>query len=103
MSAPLRARYQGTTSQASTLIRLGWSAAFFGITTSSTPFLPVAEMLLAVSFGCSCAFVVPFAHQCNLMVQGPGGYSTRDFVRVGGGLSVVVALVAVGMLSWMAG
>jgi len=61
--------------------------------------LPVAQMLLAVSFGCSCAFVVPFAHQCNLMVQGPGGYHTRDFLRVGGGLSLVVAVVAVGMLA----
>lgn len=64
--------------------------------------MPIAKVLLAVSFGCSCAFIVPFAHQCNLMVQGPGGYRTKDFLRVGGGLSLVVAIVAVGMLAYLA-
>ena len=39
----------------------------------------------------SCAFMLPFAHQCNLMVMGPGGYSTKDFARVGNGLSLVMA------------
>ncbi|MDA0667895.1 MAG: SLC13 family permease [Planctomycetota bacterium] len=55
--------------------------------------------LLAVAFGCSCAFVVPFAHQCNLMVAGPGRYRIRDFWLVGSGLSLVVAVVTIGMLS----
>lgn len=58
--------------------------------------------LLAVAFGCSCAFVVPFAHQCNLMVAGPGGYRTKEFLKVGSGLSLVVAVVAIAMLSWTA-
>jgi di/tricarboxylate transporter len=57
--------------------------------------------LLAVAFGCSCAFVVPFAHQCNLMVATPGGYQTKDFAKVGAGLSLVVAVVAVGLLTVM--
>jgi len=60
---------------------------------------PPKNALLAVAFGCSCAFVVPFAHQCNLMVAGPGRYRTRDFWVVGAGLSLVVAVVAIGMLS----
>lgn len=55
--------------------------------------------LLTVAYGCSCAFVVPFAHQCNLMVATPGGYRTADFVRVGTGLSLVVAAVAVSLSS----
>ncbi|MFT7462387.1 MAG: di/tricarboxylate transporter [Pseudohongiellaceae bacterium] len=55
--------------------------------------------LLAVAYGCSCAFVVPFANPCNLMVAAPGGYSTRDFIKIGGGLSIVVCLVAVTALS----
>ena len=63
--------------------------------------LGVTNALLAVAFGCSCAFVVPFAHQCNLMVASPGGYSTKDFARVGAGLSVVVAVVAVTLLTFM--
>ena len=55
--------------------------------------------LLAVSYGCSCAFLVPFAHQCNLMVAGPGGYTTRDFLRVGGVLSLIVSALAVTLLA----
>lgn len=55
--------------------------------------------LLAVAYGCSCAFIVPFAHQCNLMVAGPGGYSTRDFVKVGGLLTLLVSAVAVALLA----
>lgn len=46
---------------------------------------------LAVALGTSCAFVLPFAHQCNLMVMGAGGYRTRDFTRVGIGMSLVMA------------
>jgi di/tricarboxylate transporter len=63
--------------------------------------LGVTNTLLAVAFGCSCAFVVPFAHQCNLMVATPGGYQTKDFAKVGAGLSLVVAVVAVGLLTVM--
>lgn len=63
--------------------------------------MELSNALLAVAFGCSCAFVVPFAHQCNLMVAAPGGYRPQDFFRVGIGMSVVVATVAIGLLSWV--
>jgi di/tricarboxylate transporter len=55
----------------------------------------VSKAFLAVAYGASCAFVLPFAHQCNLMVMGPGGYTTKDFAKVGIGLSVVMAITAV--------
>lgn len=54
--------------------------------------------LLAVAYGCSCSFVLPIA-QWNIMVMGPGGYRTRDFVRYGTGMSLVVAIVAIGVLA----
>jgi di/tricarboxylate transporter len=57
--------------------------------------------LLAVAFGCSCAFLVPFAHQCNLMVVSIGGYKAKDFAVVGSGLSVVVATVAITLLTFL--
>jgi di/tricarboxylate transporter len=63
--------------------------------------IDLSNALLAVAFGCSCAFIVPFAHQCNLMVAGPGGYRRRDFLAVGSGLSLVVAVVAIALLSWI--
>ncbi|MDJ0803470.1 MAG: SLC13 family permease [Desulfobacterales bacterium] len=59
----------------------------------------VGMAFLAVAYGASCAFVLPFAHQCNLMVMGSGGYTTKDFVKVGAGLSIVMAATAVILLS----
>jgi di/tricarboxylate transporter len=59
----------------------------------------VGKAFLAVAYGASCAFVLPFAHQCNLMIMGPGGYHTKDFVKVGIGLSIVMAITAVVLLA----
>ncbi len=60
----------------------------------------VSMAFLAVAYGASCAFILPFAHQCNLMIMGPGGYQTKDFVKVGIGLSIVMAMTAVILLAW---
>jgi di/tricarboxylate transporter len=68
------------------------------IATSSS--MRLEHALLAVAYGCSCAFVLPFA-QWNLMVMGPGGYQARDFARFGLGLSLVMGLTVVGLLSLM--
>ncbi len=57
------------------------------------------KAFLAVAYGTSCAFLLPFAHQCNLMVMGPAAYETRDFVRAGLGMSVVVAIGTITLLS----
>ena len=59
----------------------------------------VSMAFLAVAYGASCAFVLPFAHQCNLMIMGPGGYQTKDFVKVGAGLSIVMAATAIVLLA----
>ena len=58
--------------------------------------------LLAMAYGCSCNFLLPFA-QCNLLVMTPGGYSTRDYVRVGAGMSVVMAVTTIVTLAVLAG
>ena len=59
----------------------------------------VGKAFLAVAYGASCAFVLPFAHQCNLMIMGPGNYRTIDFVKVGSGLSIVMAITAIVFLA----
>ena len=56
--------------------------------------LDVRDALLVMGYGCSCAFLLPFA-QCNILVMAPGGYTTRDFVRVGAAMSVVMAAVVI--------
>ncbi|MBP7691653.1 MAG: SLC13 family permease [Anaerolineales bacterium] len=47
-------------------------------------------LAMVVAWGCSTAFLTPGAHAANRLVMGPGGYRTRDFVRVGLPLTAVV-------------
>jgi di/tricarboxylate transporter len=54
--------------------------------------------LLATAFGASCTFLLPFAQQ-NILVMAPGGYRTRDFVRVGLPMSVLMLIVTVTLLT----
>jgi di/tricarboxylate transporter len=56
--------------------------------------------LLALVATCiSFTFINPFSHQSNLMVMGPGAYSTRTFAKFGAPL-VVVSLATVSVVTW---
>lgn len=44
---------------------------------------------LALAYGASASFLTPVSYQTNLMVYGPGGYSAKDFMRVGAPLTVI--------------
>jgi di/tricarboxylate transporter len=50
-------------------------------------------LAIAVAMGCSSAFLTPFGHATNVLVMGPGGYTTRDFARVGAPLTLVLFIV----------
>jgi len=41
------------------------------------------EVFLPVAFGASGSFLTPSSYQTHLMVMGPGGYSNRDFLKLG--------------------
>ena len=57
--------------------------------------------LLALVATCiSFTFINPFSHQTNLMVMGPGAYSTRTFAKFGAPL-VAVSLVSVSVVTWV--
>ena len=53
--------------------------------------------VLAVLFGVNMGFATPVADNCNLLVYSAGGYSFRDFVRVGVPLTVIMWLA----LTWL--
>ncbi|MGD9563967.1 MAG: SLC13 family permease [Pyrinomonadaceae bacterium] len=60
-------------------------------------------MAMSVAVAASMAFITPLGHPVNVLVMGPGGYSFRDFVRVGlpmAGLLFVVSMTFL-YLFWM--
>ncbi len=57
--------------------------------------------ILVVAFASAANFMTPIGFQTNLMVYGPGNYSFNDFLKVGGPLTIIYMIVAVGILSIM--
>ena len=51
-------------------------------------------LAMAVAIGCSLAFISPLGHPANLLVMGPGGYTMRDYVRLGLPLTILTIIVA---------
>jgi len=52
-------------------------------------------LMMGVSLAASAAFMTPFSHKANLLVMGAGGYSSRDYLRVGTPLTILVLALIV--------
>lgn len=60
-------------------------------------------LVMSVAIGCSLAFLSPLGHPSNLLVMGPGGYTFRDYMRLGLPLAVLSVIVALAGLHWFWG
>ena len=49
--------------------------------------------ILAIMFAASTSFITPMGYQTNTMVLGPGGYRFVDYIRVGGLLNIMLAII----------
>lgn len=49
-------------------------------------------IFLSLAFGASNAFLTPIGYQTNLMIMGPGGYQTKDYLRFGIPVTVVYSI-----------
>ena len=58
-----------------------------------------APFFVAIAFAASGDFATPIGYQTNLMVYGPGGYSFRDFFRVGGPFTILYATLCIIFIS----
>jgi di/tricarboxylate transporter len=61
---------------------------------SYTPFF------VAIAFAASGDFMTPIGYQTNLMVYGPGGYTFKDFMRVGGPLTLIYTVICIAFISY---
>lgn len=76
-------------------------AIVFPIALSVAQQLGVSGMpfVLAVSYAAACTFITPHGYVTNLMVYGPGGYTFKDFMRIGLPLTLIYMAVAVFVLT----
>ena len=64
------------------------------LSTAQTLDLNPRSFIVAILFGASASFATPIGYQTNTFVYGPGGYSFRDFVRVGLPLQLLLWVLA---------
>jgi di/tricarboxylate transporter len=62
--------------------------------------LPGIPFFVAIAFGASGDFMTPIGYQTNLMVYGPGGYTFKDFVKVGAPFTLLYVVICVGFIGW---
>ncbi len=63
--------------------------------------LPPEPFVLIVAFAAAANFMTPIGYQTNLMVYGPGGYSFKDFFKIGFPLTLIYMIVTVTILSYI--
>lgn len=64
-----------------------------GIATAEALGLDARAIVLAIMFAASTSFMTPVGYQTNTLVFGPGGYKFLDYMRVGGPLNLILAIV----------
>ena len=64
-----------------------------GIAIAKSAGLDARMVLMTIALGCSLAFATPIGHPVNTIVMGSGGYSYKDFLKVGLPLTVILFVV----------
>ena len=65
--------------------------------------LPTVPFILIVAFGAAANFITPIGYQTNLMVYGPGGYSFKDFMKIGMPLTIIYMIISSLILTYAYG
>ncbi len=70
------------------------------LSTAAVIDVDMMPLAIGVIVGAAASFASPIGYQTNLMVYGPGGYRSSDFLRLGGPLSVLVLAITVAIAPW---
>jgi len=54
--------------------------------------------VIAIMFAASASFITPLGYQTNLMVMGPGGYNSRDYIKLGLPISLITAISSITLI-----
>lgn len=58
----------------------------------------IDPFLIAVAIGASCAFLTPIGHESNAIVMKHGGYTFRDYFRVGLPLEILIVITSIPLI-----
>lgn len=64
-----------------------------GITVAQKVGMEPRSVALAMAFASSMAFMSPLGHSVNVMVMGAGGYTFRDYIRVGTFITIILVVL----------
>ena len=65
------------------------------LTAAQTLGLDARPFAMAVAMGCSLAFITPLGHPVNIMVMSPGGYTFKDYAKVGLPLTIIAFILII--------
>lgn len=65
------------------------------ILTAESLGVSIDPFLMAVAIGASCAFLTPVGHESNTMVMRQGGYTFKDYFKVGLPLELIIFTVSI--------
>ena len=71
------------------------------ITTAQQVGMDPRSLAMAVALASSMAFMSPLGHSVNVMVMGAGGYTFRDYARVGIPLTLILVIILLWLLPMM--
>jgi di/tricarboxylate transporter len=63
------------------------------LSTSANMGLSPHGLMMAIAMAASASFTTPISHPANILVMGPGGYRFMDYLKVGGLLTLITAVV----------